>query len=87
MEDLRHLEVLAAHIREINLMIYDHNVATSGITDRDTLVAMREEFSAELVELLKRQKRAIDYMMSRPVEPQVQFGECVLTGKGAVGAG
>ena len=80
--DMTHLAVFDAHMRELQQLINEGNAAASGVTDKDRLCAMRLEHIAKLTELLRLHKRTLDYLAGKPYEPELQFGEAVVTGVG-----
>ncbi len=85
-EDQKHLGVLAAHIREIQEWVVNYNTTTNGVTDRETLLRLQMEFNNDLAETLRKQSRSLKFMLGDKVEPEMQFAEIVLNGKGGVGA-
>ena len=85
-EDMRHLEVFHAHMQELQACIEKCNAASSGVTNKEELLAMRLKHIAEIVEVLRQQKRALDFMAGNKVEPEAHFAEAVLVGTMGGGA-
>jgi len=79
-EDMRHLEVLAGLAREIQSVINNYNALENGVTDKQKLVEMRIEQNIKLLDLLRQQRRALQFMAGEKIEPEMHFGEGVLIG-------
>jgi hypothetical protein len=70
-------EVLIQHTKELEEVMF--RSYPDIITDEGLLRANRERNEA-LAELCRKQKRALDFMEGKPIEPEVHFGEAVLHG-------
>jgi hypothetical protein len=85
MEDLTHMQFFSDVERELTAVIVDYNRKASGVTDKAKLIALRTEQADLLIELLKKHRRAMDFMQGKPVEPVMHFGEAVLLPVGGLG--
>lgn len=81
-ENMKHLQVLRDLNNEIQALLNEYNARESGITDKETLVALRLEQSEALTSLLAQQRRALKFMRGDEVQAEMHFGESVLTGVG-----
>jgi hypothetical protein len=79
-EDMKHMEVLDAFGRELQAMLVDYNARANGKTDKAEVCELRLEQNAALLELLTQQRRAIEHMLGKPIDPQTHFGEAIVTG-------
>lgn len=81
-EDMRHLEMFAAHAQEVADVIVRYNECINGVTDKAELVRLRLNHVREMISLLERQARALRFMAGEKIEPEMHFGEAVLVGIG-----
>lgn len=79
------METLDALARELQSQLIEYNHQASGITDKETLAKLRLEQNANMVELLRKQRRALEFMLGMEVTPEVQFAEAIIEGKGGGG--
>lgn len=85
MEDMRHLGVLDGLAREIQQNLVEFNARASGLTDKAELLELRLAQNEALAELLRKQRRALQFMAGQKIEPEVHFGEVILQGTGGQG--
>jgi hypothetical protein len=84
-EDQRYLAVLDHIAQELQSAIVEFNRKANGVTDRDTLISLRMEQNELLTALLKKHRRAMEFMQGKTVEPEMHFGEGVLLPAGGQG--
>jgi hypothetical protein len=70
--------VLIGHTKEIEEVMF--KVHPDVISDEGLFTANRKR-NEELTELLRQQKRALDFMEGKPLEPEIHFAEAVIIGK------
>jgi len=75
--------VLIGHTKEIEEVMF--KVHPDVISDEGLFAANRAR-NDELTELLRRQKRALDFMEGKPIEPELHFAEAVIVGRIGGGA-
>lgn len=85
MEDMRHLAILDGLAREIQQNLVEFNARASGKTDKAELLELRLEQNRALTELLRQQRRAMEFMAGLPIQPETHFGEGVMVGTGGQG--
>lgn len=78
MDDLSHMQFFHDVERDLTEAIVLFNRRANGETDKQKLLALRIEQNDILMELLRKHRRAFDFMQGKPVEPVVHFGEAVL---------
>jgi hypothetical protein len=78
MEDKRYLTQFHDMAVELERNVVEFNQRASGLTDRQKLMELHAERCEILAEIVKRHKRALDFMAGKPVEPEQHFGEAVL---------
>lgn len=81
--DGQFLTLLAEIAREIEGNVVSYNGRSCGMLDKNELIALRLQQNEELIALLTKHRRAIEFMQGKRIEPQVHFGEAVLIGVGA----
>jgi hypothetical protein len=81
-EDKQFLTAIDAIARELESILIECNRRSNGSADKDTLIALRLEQMDILEESVKKNRRVLNFLAGRPVEPQVQFAEAILVGVG-----
>jgi len=82
---MTHLGVLDSLAREIQQNLVDYNAQANGKTDKAELLRIRLEQNDALKELLRKQRRALALMAGEKIEPEMHFGEAIITGQGGMG--
>lgn len=85
--DMTHMAVFDEHMRELQQCINEFNARASGKTDRAELCEIRLEQINALTDVLHKHKRTLDFMAGKPYEPEMHFGEAVVTGVFGGGVG
>ena len=83
-EDKRFLDIFWQMALEIEAHLVDYNRRMSGVTDKATHMAERTKYNDELLELIHKHQRAIQFMEGKEVKPEIQFGEAVVVGIGSI---
>ena len=83
-EDKRFLDIFWQMGMEIEAHLVNYNRRMSRITDRATLIAERTKYNDELLQLIHKHQRAIQFMEGKEVQPEMQFGEAVVVGMGSI---
>jgi hypothetical protein len=83
-EDVSHLAAMDAMMRQLQDNLIHYNRLANGITEKVALYELRLKQNAELVEILRQQKRGMDWYLGRPIEPETHVAEAVMV---AVGSG
>lgn len=64
---------------------YSNRIVNEGIEDGDELLLLKRAQLQEMLELLRNQKRTLDYHAGEPIEPKVQHTSIVLKGEADMG--
>ena len=80
--DMKHLAWFDAMANELQQHLSHYNKQANGITDKKTLLELRLKQNVELTEILRQQRRHLEYHLGMPVVPEVHYAECVMVGEG-----
>jgi len=81
-EDLQHLTLIDSMMRQLQDLLIAHNRAAEGITEKKALLELRHAQNLEFTEVLRQQRRGIDYHLGKPITPEVHHVEAHLVGVG-----
>lgn len=82
MEDMQHLAVIDGMMKQLQDLLVAYNRAAEGITEKVALLELRRAQNLELTEVLRQQRRGIDYHLGKPVVPENHTVECHMVGVG-----
>jgi hypothetical protein len=78
MEDGQHLTSIEEIRKELQSIIAEYDQRASVVVDKEALLTLRLEQNAALTEALKKHRRVLEFMLGKPVEPEMHFGSAVL---------
>lgn len=86
-EDMQHLAIIDSMANEIYRQLNWYNEQANGLVEKKALLELRLKQNIELTEILRQQRRALNYHLGNPIEPEIHYAEGVLIGVGAGASG